>query len=196
VTALSVFLALTWIVAAAAQPSFDCSKAEGSVEELICADEELARLDVRMAEVWTLAMDRSHDNVDLPMIRAEQRGWIKGRNECWKSDELRRCVEDSYKLRIAEIQARWRLVEQTGPVFFACEGNPANEIVATFFETDPPTAILERGDSTVVVYLVRSGSGAKYEGGNVTFWNKDREATVTWGYEAEPMTCVARAATP
>ena len=77
-------------------------------------------------------------------------------------------------------------------MFFACDGNPANEIVATFFASDPPTAILERGDSSAVTYLVRSGSGAKYEGQNLTFWNKGLEATVTWGYDSEPMTCVAR----
>jgi len=33
---------------------------------------------------------------DRPLVlTAEQRGWIKGRNECWKSDNKRRCVEES-----------------------------------------------------------------------------------------------------
>jgi membrane-bound inhibitor of C-type lysozyme len=71
-------------------------------------------------------------------------------------------------------------VPAKGPVFFACEDNPANEIVATFFETDPPTARLERGDKTVTAWLVPAGSGSKYEGQNVELWTKGKEATVTW----------------
>jgi uncharacterized protein len=175
-----------------AQPSFDCAKADGTVEEMICSDPGLAALDVQMNEVWRQAMGLSQDNVDLPGIKAEQRGWIKGRDECWKSDDVRQCVEDSYKTRTAEIQARWRLLPARGPFFFACENNPANQVVATFFDTDPPTAVLERGDSTVVAYLQRSASGARYEGQNVIFWNKGAEATVTWGWEAEPMHCRER----
>ena len=176
----------------ATEPSYDCSRAESSVEELICSDEALASLDRQLAQVWNSVLSLSRDMVDLPMVKAEQRGWIKGRNDCWKDNDVRGCVENSYKKRIAELQARWRLVGATGPVFFACDGNPANEIVATFFASDPPAAILERGDSSAVTYLVRSGSGAKYEGQNLTFWNKGLEATVTWGYDSEPMTCVVR----
>jgi uncharacterized protein len=175
-----------------AQPSFDCTKADGTVEEMICADPGLAALDLQLAEVWRHAMDLSRDNVDLPMIKTEQRGWIKGRNECWKSDDVRHCVEDSYNMRIGEIQARWRLLPARGPFFYACENNPANEVVATFFGTDPPIAVLERGDSSVVAFLRPTGSGARYEGQNVIFWNKGAEATVTWGWEAEPMQCRER----
>ena len=45
-------------------------------------------------------------------------------------------------------------------------------MVATFFETDPPTARLERGDQTVTAWLVPAASGSKYEGQNVEFWDE------------------------
>ena len=48
---------------------------------------------------------------------------------------------------IAELQARYRLVPANGPFRFMCEDNPTNEVVVTFFKTDPPTIIAERGDS-------------------------------------------------
>ena len=43
----------------------------------------------------------------------------------------------------------------------------------------------EEGDAThagknIVARQVRSGSGARYEGAGVTFWNKGRDAAVTW----------------
>lgn len=165
--------------AAAQSPSFDCGKASGRVEELICQDAALAALDAKLAGVYKAAAAISGGE-PTSFLKTEQRGWIKGRDECWKADDLRACVESEYTRRIAELQALYLLVPSKGPVFFGCNGNLSNEIVATFFETDPPTAVLERGDRSVVVYLVPAGSGAKYEGRNVTFWTKGDEATASW----------------
>jgi len=163
----------------AQSPSFDCSKASGQVEELICKDAGLAALDVKLAGVFKAAEAKATGDM-RSYLKTEQRGWIKGRDECWKSDDVRACVESEYTHRIAELQVLYRLVASRGPVFFGCNGNPANEIVATFFETDPPAASLERGDRQVVAYLVPAGSGAKYEGRNVTFWTKGDEAMASW----------------
>lgn len=185
-------------------PSFDCAQAEGTVQELICQDEGLAALDRKLGEVYQAALEKAHSEVP-PVLKAEQRGWIKGRNECWKArsednpafltaswqaTSVRECVEGQYQLRISELQARYQLVPAKGPVFYACENNPANEVVATFFETDPPTARLERGDQTVMAWRVPAGSGGKYEGRNVEFWTQGDEARVTW--LDQELTCQAK----
>jgi uncharacterized protein len=171
-------------------PAFDCSKAQGEVEQLICKDEGLAALDRKLDEVYKAALAKARDDVPQ-FLRTEQRGWIKGRNECWKAKDgtyltaswqakdVRECVEGNYKIRISELQALMRLVPPKGPVFYACNDN-FGEVIATFFETDPPTARLERGDKTLTVWLVPAGSGSKYEGQNVEFWTKGKEAQVTW----------------
>lgn len=175
--------------AAAEGPSYSCTKVEtGSIEEMICQDGELSALDRKLAEVYAAASKKA-TNEHPPVLKAEQRGWIKGRDECWKSDDKRRCVEDAYKRRIAELQARYRLVAGNGPFSFACEGNPANEVIATFFQTDPPTLIAERGDSVSLMYLEPAGSGAKYRGRNESFWEHQGEALITWGYDAPEMHC-------
>ena len=174
-------------------PAFDCAKADGEVETLICQDEGLAALDRKLDEVYEAALAKAA-NEHPPVLKAEQRGWIKGRNECWKAQgednpaflsaswqatSVRDCVEGQYQLRISELQALYQLVPEKGPVFYACENNPANEVVATFFETDPPTARVERGDRSVTAWLVPAGSGSKYEGQNLELWTKGDEATVT-----------------
>jgi uncharacterized protein len=177
------------ITAYAEGPSFDCTKVEaGSIEEIICNNESLSAMDVTLAEVYKEA-EKKAQNEHPPVLKAEQRGWIKGRNECWKSSDKEKCIEDSYMMRIAELQARYRLVNSKGPVFYACDGNPANEIVITFFETDPPTLIAEYGDSVSLMYLQPSGSGSKYQGRNESAWIKGKEAMVTWGFEAPEMKC-------
>lgn len=70
-------------------------------------------------------------------------GWIKGRNDCWKSDAKSACVRTEYQRRIAELQARYRLVPATGPFRFECVDNAASEVTVTFFPTAPATSIAE-----------------------------------------------------
>lgn len=66
-------------------------------------------------------------NEHPPVLKAEQRGWVKGRNDCWKSADKRKCVDQSYRRRIAELQARYRLVSANGPFWYSCDGDPRNE---------------------------------------------------------------------
>lgn len=181
---------LAGIVLAADGPSFDCQSAEpGSIEKLVCKDDDLAALDRKLAEVYASARQIAA-NEQPPTLKAEQRGWIKGRNDCWKSSDRRECVENNYRLRIAELQARYRLIRETVTVRYVCYGNPANEVIATFFQTDPPTLIAERGDSVLVMYLQPSASGAKYQGRNETLWEHHGEALINWGQNEPEMRCV------
>ncbi|EIM25841.1 MliC family protein [Microvirga lotononidis] len=175
--------------AMAQAPSFSCDKAKaGSIEEMICTDTALSSLDRKLADVYAQAA-RQAEKEQPPVLQAEQRGWIKGRDECWKSDDRRGCVEGEYVRRIAELQARYRLVPSIGPVTFACDGDPRNEVVVTFFQTDPSTMIAERGDSVSLMYVQPSGSGARYQGRNESFWEHQGEALVVWGYRAPEMHC-------
>jgi len=172
-----------------AGPSFDCGKvgADG-VEAMICGDPELSALDRKLSVVYADASEKA-TNEHPPVLKAMQRGWIKGRDDCWKSDDERGCVREAYVRRIAELQALYRLVPFNGPIRFECDGNPANEIVASYFETDPPTLIAERGDSVSLMFLQPSGSGSRYQGPNESLWEHQGEASITWGYDAPEMHC-------
>jgi uncharacterized protein YecT (DUF1311 family) len=172
-------------------PAFDCAKAQGEVQQLVCKDEGLAALDRKLDEVYRAARAKATNEVP-PVLVAEQRGWLKGRDDCWKArggtptfltaswqvDGVHGCVEATYTVRISELQAKYRLLPPKGPVSFLCDDR--SEVVGTFFETDPPTARLERGDQTVTAWLVKAASGSRYEGPNVEFWTKGKEATATW----------------
>lgn len=181
--------ALARASAAAEGPSFSCAEVKaGSIEELVCKDGSLSALDRTLADVYAAAAKKA-TNEHPPVLKAEQRGWIKGRDECWKSDDERACVENQYKRRIAELQAKYRLVAHTDPVTYACDDAPGSEVVATFFETDPATLIAERGDDVSLMYVQPSGSGAKYQGRNESFWEHQGEATIVWGFGARPLHC-------
>jgi uncharacterized protein len=126
------------------------------------------------------------------VLKAEQRGWVAGRNDCWKAADRAQCVSESYRLRIAELQARYALLKATGPVRFQCDGLPAKEVIATFYPTEPATLLAEFGDSVSLMYQQPAASGSKYQGRNESFWEHQGEATVVWGYEAPEMKCQAQ----
>jgi uncharacterized protein YecT (DUF1311 family) len=88
-------------------PSFDCSKASGRVEKLICSDPELASLDVELAHLYK-ALSSQATGQKLKAFRTYQRGWIKGRNDCWKAVAVGvlTCVEASYRTRIRELRSQ------------------------------------------------------------------------------------------
>jgi uncharacterized protein len=173
-----------------ARPSYRCDKVrESSIEAMICNEEILSALDQKLANVYTNAL-KHESNQNLSLIKAEQRGWIKGRNDCWKEDDERLCVKEAYIQRIAELQAKYRLVKSRGPISFICDDNQLNEVLVTFFQTEPQTLIAEYGDSISLMYMKPSASGSKYEGGDKSFWEHHGEAMIIWGYQAPQMKCM------
>ncbi len=181
---------------ASAQPSFDCAKASSDVEETIYSDPALGALDQRLAERYAsaLAAIRTMDNGSETAekeLHAVQRGWIKGRNDCWKAEDLLACVEAAYHTREAELVGLWMLEEPTAVHSFFCEGNRANEVTVYFFATEVPSIRVEYGDSIRTGSLVPAASGSKYAmpfGG--TFWQKGKKALFEWT-EGQAMSCQA-----
>ena len=172
-------------------PAFACTKAQGEVEKLICSDASLAALDRKLDEVYKAASAKAKGKL-ATRLREEQRGWVKGRNDCWKANgqetwitatwtinTVRGCVDAQYRLRTSELQAVWQLLPPK-TVSYACQNNAANEVVANFFATDPPTIRLERGDRTVTLWRVGSAGAGKYEGQNVSLVQQGSELAVSW----------------
>jgi len=99
--------ALLGTMAFANQPSFDCAKVKkDSSEGVICSSDTLMDLDRELAKVYKEALKKaSRDD----MLKAEQRGWIKGRNDCWKAENEEQCMASEYKTRIDELKSRYHL---------------------------------------------------------------------------------------
>ncbi|KUJ72245.1 alpha/beta fold hydrolase [Ruegeria profundi] len=176
-------------------PSFDCDAATSSAEKLICTDADLAMLDLRLADRFAAAVDAA-EGLDVgadeaaATLRAYQRGWLSGRDECWKANDLRMCVADAYLRREGQLVAEWFLEEPTEVVSYACDGNPANEVTAYYFATERPSARLEYGDSVDTATVIPSDSGTRYEGtfGHSLTLDGDT-VTLVWS-DGTPMTCV------
>lgn len=190
--ALLLFLAFagsTATAASAATPSLDCSKAAGgSIEELICQDDQLVALDGKLAEVYAQA-ERKAPRAKPNGLRAEQSGWSQARNECAKVEDRRQCALELYQMRIAQLQATYGLVPANGPHTWFCNDDSRNEVLVTYFPTDPPTLLAKKHGQTSLMFLQPSGSGSRYVGQNESFWEHQNEALLAWGYRAPQIIC-------
>ncbi len=178
------FIAVTFVLTATsltlASPSFDCSKAAGEVEQLICRDQALAKLDQELSGVFARALENIPEAVHAT-TRAMQRGWIKGRNDCWKAEDVRSCVEASYQTRIVELQITGGLLEAPDYHLFVCNQNDRKPFTAVFYnQTVPRSAVLTWGDDQVIAFIKPTASGARYSASGADFWSHQGEATVDW----------------
>ena len=171
-------LALMPLLASAATPSFDCTKAHSAAEQLVCQDAGLAALDNELAALYPKAMSQLSAE-QQKTEKAMQRGWIKGRNECWKESDSRQCVEESYQLRITELQIKGGQLMVPSPVDYQCDGGIR---LSTYFynEAKRPAAVINLSEGTqqsqVLAFEAPSASGARYEGQNLTLLTKGNEA--------------------
>lgn len=168
-------LSLMPLLASAATPSFDCAKAQGAAEQLICEDAGLAALDNELAALYPKAI-ANFSPEQAKTEKAMQRGWIKGRNECWKDADPGKCIESSYQTRITELQIKGGQLMVPSPVLYQC----GKELTLTaYFYNDGklPAATINLGpDQQVLAYGVPTGSGARYEGQNLSLSTKGKEA--------------------
>lgn len=87
------------LFAAQIQPSFDCKNAQSVVENLICADSELASLEFKMARLYNdkRAIFRGEDRQNL---LNSQRQWLKKFQNC----KTKSCLVEALESRIYELQ--------------------------------------------------------------------------------------------
>ncbi len=152
--------------------SFDCNRANGQAQELICADANLAAMDREAARLG------GGDP-------AGQAAWARERDDCWRSDELRQCVMASTALRIHGLRQDRNAGADgisAGPAHYACTGI-SGPLLATFVNSDPGAVVLEWGGQAIAIDRVPTASGTRYDGRwngqSYAFWDKGEEATLT-----------------
>ncbi|MCF1428761.1 MAG: MliC family protein [Shewanella sp.] len=165
---------------ATADPSVDCSKADGQVEQAICQTPNLQRLDNKLHEVYQAAIKQTSGE-EKSLMQAFHQTWIKARNNCWKSDKLGQCVENNYKTHIAQLQIQAGKVTVPAPMTYQCKTQ--NLMVYFYNDTEVPVAVINElnpttPDQQIYAFISQSASGGKYEAHNLTFWTKGDEATL------------------
>ncbi len=80
-------------------PSFECKKQRTDIEEMICTDEELAKLDNRLGAEIKIILEKSEDT---KAVRDEQKNWLKNNRDKCKDKE---CLMSEYKMRLEKFKS-------------------------------------------------------------------------------------------
>ena len=169
----------------AVAPSFDCANAANEIEKLVCADPELAAVDVRLAAVYDKELNRPE--TVKPAMAATQRGWVKGRDDCWKEEDKRRCVLEAYWTRLAELQINSPETTTPTPLEMRCDDN-SQPVSASFYNGfDPPALVLTVGNDQAILFSEPSASGSKYGRSGAEFWEHQGEAKID--FYGNKLTC-------
>jgi len=170
------------------KPAFDCGKAEGAVETQICNTPTLAKLDLQVDQLYQAAL-MTFPKEEIDTLKAIQRGWISGRNDCWKDAQIKQCIESSYDTRITQLQIRTGYFMVPEVVIYQCD---SSERLAVYFynETKIPTAVINDAGAQFFAYQTTAASGAKYQGRNELLWIKGNEAQ--WQMLDKKQTCTVQ----
>ncbi|HWU63464.1 MAG TPA: MliC family protein [Ensifer sp.] len=176
----------------AAKPSFDCTTARHAIEEMVCEDADLAALDVQLAAVFESALKKvqamPNTAPEIRHMKAYELRWSRERNECARSKDARDCTVESYRNRIADLQARFFLARSKSPLVYMCQDNPKNELIVTYVDSDPATVRLDRAGKTVITFKDDEGDGKRFANPQgVSFDVEGDMALVNWptGHEFE-----------
>jgi uncharacterized protein len=162
--------------AADGKPSFNCAAATSDAEKLVCSDPALAALDRRLAEVHARA--KAAPGADQARLAAEQRGWAKGRDDCWKSVERSRCVSEAYMTRTAQLQIDNGETQAPEAAAYECDDNSKRFTVVYYNDLDPKTAVVTWGDDQALAFPMMAASGARYGREGMEIWEHQGELSV------------------
>lgn len=179
-----------------AQPSFDCHKTKVRVEKIICQYQSLIKLDNVLQAVFEEARHKAASSSDdskkeVKQLKAIQRGWIKGRNECWKAQtNIVECIESSYLERIAYLQAQWALISPIKTEQYAC-GKNQPEFSVAFIPTEPMASVVVEYADKRQVFLQSNKQDKKMFQGELGRSIKLNEgvATLVWDQSQPGFTC-------
>ncbi|WP_237154606.1 lysozyme inhibitor LprI family protein [Oryzibacter oryziterrae] len=86
--------------ALAADPSFDCDGARSNVEKMICGDDELAALDVKLAKTFAKVLSMAPAD-GVSELKMSQKSWRQQMIKCGDKPDPRACVVQSYNKRMS-----------------------------------------------------------------------------------------------
>ena len=171
-----------------------CGNLSGlSIENLICQDPELSRLDQLLGEVLSTSPSEANTAEENRVeLVAAQQSWREARNECWRAEDPRKCALSQYEKRIVELQVGLGQVtaEQQGQ--FVCEGagRAAEGLSLSFYRAGVPAVLAEFRGQRLLLIGERATSDGAFRAGDLTLTRGAGEITLEWHERAQAMRCL------
>jgi uncharacterized protein YecT (DUF1311 family) len=87
---------------AAVAPAYACRDSKSAAELVICQNQDLAILDIRLNATYAGVQSRMTD-AELKTLREQQRAWVKERDKCGANAA---CIHTLYQARLQQLSTR------------------------------------------------------------------------------------------
>ncbi len=152
----------------------DCAKPADGTQRLVCNDPQLTDLDRRLQAAYQQALARP--GADQAALTAAQNSWASAREGCAHDTDARTCVLEAYQTRLVQLAIADPATVAPPVVTYQCPAD-FGPLTAQFYnQFDPPTAVLNWKGNQEILFLQRSGSGARYGRQGAEYWEHQGEA--------------------
>ncbi|WP_096286985.1 lysozyme inhibitor LprI family protein [Mycobacterium ahvazicum] len=161
---------------APASVAVDCGKPVNAVQQLVCSDPHLTDLDHRLQTAYQQALART--GADPAALAEAQTGWTTARDDCARNADVHTCVLEAYQTRLVQLAIADPATAAPPVITYHCPAD-AGPLTAQFYnQFDPHTAVLNWKGTQQILFLLPSGSGARYGRQGSEYWEHQGEVTI------------------
>ncbi len=151
----------------------DCTKPANSAQQLICTDSHLFDLERQLGAAYRQALARP--GADQSALTAAQTGWAATRDNCASNADVHTCVLEAYQTRLVQLAIADPTTVAPPVSTYHCPAD-AGPLTAQFYnQFAPPTAVLYWKGTQQILFLLPSGSGARYGRQGSEYWEHQGE---------------------
>ena len=157
----------------------DCTKPANAAQQLICTDSHLFDLERQLQLAYKQALGRP--GADLSAVTAAQSSWATVRDGCAQNPDVHACVLQAYQTRLVQLAIADPATVVPPVMTYHCPAD-SGPLTAQFYnQFDPPTAVLNWKGSQQILFLLPSGSGARYGRQGSEYWEHQGEVSLDLG---------------
>lgn len=158
---------------AAVPAPVDCTKPANSAQQLICTDSHLFDLERQLQAAYQQAAARP--GADQSTLAAAQTRWATTRDDCARNADVHTCVLEAYQTRLVQLAIADPATVAPPVITYHCPAD-AGPLTAQFYnQFAPPTAVLNWKGTQQILFILPSGSGARYGRQGSEYWEHQGE---------------------
>ncbi|WAC89433.1 MliC family protein [Mycobacterium sp. Aquia_213] len=154
----------------------DCTKPANSAQQLICTDSHLFDLERQLQVAYRQAAARP--GTDQSALTAAQASFATGRDDCARNADIHTCVLEAYQTRLVQLAIADPATAAPPVISYHCPAQ-FGPLTAQFYnQFAPPTAVLNWKGTQEILFVLPSGSGARYGRQDAEYWEHQGEVTL------------------
>jgi uncharacterized protein len=146
------------------------------MQQLVCNDPQLSDLDRRLQTAYQQALART--GADPTALTSAQTSWTAARDGCGQNADVHTCVLEAYQTRLVQLAIADPATAAPPVITYHCPAD-SGPLTAQFYnQLDPKTAVLNWQGNQQILFLLPSGSGARYGRQGSEYWEHQGEVTL------------------